>query len=39
MAIDAGVSPITPQGEELCMLDPQRLDAWVAEFFPAALQR
>ncbi len=39
MAIDAGVSPLTPQGEELRMLDPHRLDEWVREFFPAALQR
>ncbi len=37
MAIDAGVSPLTAQGEELRMLDPPRLEAWIAEFLPAAL--
>ncbi len=37
MAIDAGVSPLTAQGEELRVLDQQRLEAWVAEFLPAAL--
>ncbi len=30
-AIDAGVQPITASGEELQMLDPHALDAWVAE--------
>ncbi len=37
MAIDAGVSPLTAQGEELRLLDQPRLEAWVAEFLPAAL--
>ncbi len=39
MAIDAGINPLTPQGEELQFLDPQQLEAWVAEHFPAALLR
>ncbi len=33
-AIDAGVQPITPSGQELHMLDPHALDAWVAEHLP-----
>ncbi len=37
MAIDAGVTPLTAQGEELQMLDPPQLDNWVAEHLPAAL--
>jgi hypothetical protein len=37
MAIDAGINPLTAQGEELMLLDPPRLDAWVAEHLPAAL--
>ncbi len=37
MAIDAGVSPVTASGEDLQLLDPHQLDAWVAEFLPAAL--
>ncbi len=37
MAIDAGVSPLTADGEELRLLDQPRLDAWIAEFLPAAL--
>ncbi len=37
MAVDAGINPLTPNGEELHMLDPHQLDAWVAEHFPAAL--
>ncbi len=37
MAIDAGVNPLTPQGDELRMLDSQQLEAWVAEHLPAAL--
>ncbi len=37
MAVDAGVNPLTSSGEELHMLDPHQLDAWVAEQFPAAL--
>ncbi len=37
MAIDAGISPVTSQGEELRLLDPHRLDEWVTEHFPAAL--
>ncbi len=34
-AIDAGVQPISHSGEELQMLDPHQLDAWVAEHLPA----
>ncbi len=37
MAIDAGVTPLTAQGEELRLLDQPRLEAWIAEFLPAAL--
>ncbi len=37
MAINAGVNPVTPSGEDLHILDPHSLDAWVAEHFPAAL--
>ncbi len=37
MAIDSGVNPITEHGEELILLDPPRLDAWVAEHLPSAL--
>ncbi len=33
-AIDAGVQPISQSGEELQMLDPNQLDAWVAEHLP-----
>ncbi len=33
-AIDAGVQPITQSGQELQMLDPPALDAWVAEHLP-----
>ncbi len=33
-AIDAGIQPLTHQGEELQMLDPFQLDAWVAEHLP-----
>ncbi len=33
-AIDAGVQPLTQQGEELQFLDPHQLDAWVAEHLP-----
>ncbi len=36
-AIDAGIQPITAAGDELCMLDPHQLDAWVAENFPAGV--
>ncbi len=38
-AIDAGVQPLTSAGEELHMLDAHQLDAWVSEYFPAALPR
>jgi hypothetical protein len=38
MAIDAGVQPITSTGEELHLLDPHRLDEWVSEHLPAAMQ-
>ncbi len=37
-AIEAGIQPITPLGEDLHILDPHALDAWVAEHFPGALQ-
>ncbi len=37
-AIDAGIQPLTDEGEELHMLAPQQLDAWLAEHFPAAVQ-
>ncbi len=33
-AIDVGIQPLTETGEELCVLDPHQLDAWVAEKFP-----
>ncbi len=37
MAINAGVNPVTPSGDDLRLLDPHSLDAWVAEHFPEAL--
>ncbi len=37
MAINAGVNPVTPSGDDLRLLDPHSLDAWVAEHFPQAL--
>jgi hypothetical protein len=37
MAINAGINPVTASGEELQLLDPHQLDAWVAEHFTAAL--
>ncbi len=37
MAVDAGVTPLTQCGEDLHLLDPHQLDAWVAENLPAAL--
>ncbi len=37
MAIDAGVTPLTSSGEELLLLDPPQLDAWVASHLPSAL--
>jgi hypothetical protein len=30
-AVDAGVNPVTARGEDLRLLDPHQLDAWVAE--------
>ncbi len=36
-AIDAGVQPISASGEELHLLDPHALDAWVAENLPGAV--
>ncbi len=33
-ALDAGIQPITASGEELHLLDPHALDAWVAENLP-----
>ncbi len=35
-AINAGVQPITASGEEIHLLDPHQLDAWVAEHLPSA---
>ncbi len=37
-AIDAGIQPITPMGEDLHVLDPFQLDAWAAEHFPEVVQ-
>ncbi len=37
MAVEAGVTPLTKWGEDLLVLDPAQLDAWVAECLPAAL--
>ncbi len=37
MAVEAGVTPLTRGGEDLLVLDPAQLDAWVAECLPAAL--
>ncbi len=37
MAIEAGVTPLTEQGEELCLLDATQLEAWVAKCLPSAL--
>ncbi len=37
MAVDAGVTPLSQQGEDLQLLDPHQLDAWVAENLPSAL--
>jgi hypothetical protein len=37
-AIDAGIQPITPLGEDLHVLDPHALDAWCAEHFPEVVQ-
>ncbi len=36
-AIDAGVQPLTTEGEELHLLDPHRLDEWVAANLPAVV--
>ncbi len=36
-AIDAGIQPLTAEGEELHLLDPHRLDEWVAANFPAGV--
>ncbi len=36
-AIDAGIQPLTASGEELQMLDPHALDAWVAENLPGTV--
>ncbi len=38
-AIDAGIQPLTSLGEDLHVLDPHALDAWVAENFPEAAQK
>ncbi len=37
MAVEAGVTPLTKHGEELLVLDPTQLEAWVAECLPGAL--
>ncbi len=37
MAIEAGVTPLTAAGEELCLLDASQLEAWVAQCLPSAL--
>ncbi len=37
-AIDAGIQPITPAGEDLHVLDSNALDAWAAEHFPEFVQ-
>ncbi len=37
-AIDAGIQPLTSQGDDLRVLDPNALDAWVAEHFPEQAQ-
>ncbi len=37
MAVDTGVTPLTQSGEDLHLLDPHQLDAWVAENLPTAL--
>ncbi len=37
MAVEAGVTPLTKTGEDLVVLDPAQLEAWVAECLPAAL--
>ncbi len=37
MAVDAGVTPLSQSGEDLRLLDPHQLDAWVAENLPSAL--
>ncbi len=37
MAVDAGVTPLSQSGEDLQLLDPHQLDAWVAENLPSAL--
>ncbi len=36
-AIDAGIQPLTADGEELHLLDPPALDAWVTEHLPEGL--
>ncbi len=37
MAVDAGVNPLTKDGEDLQLLDPRQLDEWVAANLPSAL--
>jgi hypothetical protein len=36
MAVEAGVNPLSQYGEDLHLLDPHQLDAWVAECLPSA---
>ncbi len=38
-AIDAGIQPLTSQGEDLQVLDSNALDAWVADNLPEAARR
>ncbi len=37
MAVEAGVTPLTKWGEDLIVLGPSQLEAWVAECLPSAL--
>ncbi len=37
MAVAAGVTPLTKSGEDLIVLGPSQLDAWIAECLPSAL--
>ncbi len=36
-AIDAGIQPLTAEGEELHMLEPHMLDRWVETYFPSGV--
>ncbi len=37
MAVEAGVTPLTKRGEDLIVLGPSQLEAWVKECLPSAL--